>query len=100
MCTIEATYKGFKENTVVVYKISQAIERENKENHAEIAEKIENEDFTIWQGFLYMELANGYKFAIPGEVNGDREIITAYDFADEQPDMDIDLSCALDIFWN
>ena len=100
MCTIEATYKGFKENTVVVYEISQAIERENKENHAEIAEKIENQDFTIRQGFLCMELENGYEFAITGEVNGDWENINAYDLADEQPDMEIDLMTALDIFWD
>ena len=96
MCTIEATYGSPNNQTIVIYDIQKAMENTDMENQAEFRDKIINEDFTIWQGCLYMVLDDGTSISISGEIFGETDIITSYDFTDIQPDLMVDMMILLD----
>jgi len=96
MCTIQATYGSPNNQTIVEYDIQEAMRNTDMENQAEFYEKIHNQDFTIWQGLLYMVLDDGTPISISGEIYGELDIITSYDFTDTQPDLMIDMLILLD----
>ena len=96
MCTIQATYGSPNNQTIIEYDIQDAMENTDKENQAEFRDKILNQDFTIWQGCLYMVLDDGTPISISGLIYGELDIITSYDFTDTQPDLMIDWMILLD----